>query len=184
MNCYDLETLRREWLEGKRYDFLYFWKPTPGPDGGLGEGCLGQWWPCHFTVDGVAYNCAEQYMMAGKARMFGDGEMLAAILDSTSPKEMKALGRKVRGFDKGTWEAQCTQLVLRGNLEKFGQDPALRDYLLGTGKTILVEASPLDRIWGIGIGSSNPDARDPMKWRGKNLLGFTLTKARELLAAG
>lgn len=182
MSCYDLETLRRECREGKHHRFVFFWKPTPQPDGNLGEGCLGQWWPSDFTVDGVGYCCAEQYMMAGKARMFGDDEMLAAILKTRDPKRMKALGRKVKNFQKEVWDARCRRLVLEGNLAKFGQDPALTDYLLGTGDSILVEASPLDRIWGIGLGAKSPDAGDPMKWRGQNLLGFALTQARDILA--
>ena len=182
MSCYDLETLRRERQAGKEHRFVFFWRPTPEEDGSLGPGCLGQWWPGEFTVEGVTYRCAEQYMMAGKARMFGDREVLAQILAAAHPRLLKALGRKVRGFDEAAWKARRYQLVLEGNLAKFGQDPALKRYLLSTGDRILVEASPMDRIWGIGIGEQNPGARDPMKWKGQNLLGFALTQARDMLA--
>lgn len=181
---YDLETLRREWQVGRRAKFLYFWKPEPGPGGALAEGCLGQWWPSRFTIQGVEYLCAEQWMVAEKARLFGDEEMLAAILRTQSPKQMKAYGRSVRNFRQEVWEARCYGLVLEGNLAKFSQDPELGEYLLSTGKRILVEASPLDRIWGIGMGKNNPDAGDPMKWRGRNLLGFALTEARDRLTLG
>ena len=183
-SVYDLEALRRGWQAGERYRFLYFWKPEAEADGSLGPGCLGQWWPSRFTIGGTEYSCAEQWMMAEKARMFGDEEALAAIMETSSPKRMKALGRAVRNFRKEVWDARCRQLVLEGNLAKFSQDPALLAYLLSTGERILVEASPLDRIWGIGMGKNNPDAGDPMKWRGRNLLGFALTEARDRLAAG
>lgn len=178
---YDLEALRQDWAAGNHHKFLFFWKPEPEPDGSLGPGCLGQWWPSRFTIGGVEYRCAEQWMMAEKARLFGDREMLAAILKTDSPKAMKAYGRAVRGFQKEVWEARCYGLVLEGNLAKFAQDAGLRDYLLSTGERILVEASPLDRIWGIGLGKNSPDAGDPMKWRGRNLLGFALTEARDRL---
>ena len=178
---YDLEALRREYQQGQRYKFLFFWGHQPQADGSIGAGCLSQWWPCRFTAEGTSYTCAEQYMMAEKARLFGDEESLAAILAAAHPKEMKALGRGVRNFQQETWESRCYQLVLRGNLEKFRQNPALLEFLLGTGQRILVEASPRDRIWGIGMGRQNPQAENPLKWQGKNLLGFALTQARDIL---
>lgn len=180
---YDIEALRREWLAGEKFKFLFFWGHAPAADGQITEGCLSQWWMGRFSVDGVDYTCAEQYMMAEKARLFGDGEMLSAILGAKHPKEMKAYGRAVRNFIPSVWESRCFEIVCRGNVEKFRQDPALLAYLLGTGGRILVEASPRDRIWGIGMGKSNPDAGNPMKWRGRNLLGFALTRARDQLRA-
>lgn len=178
---YDLESLRRAYEAGERYRYLFFWRHQARADGSIGEGCLSQWWPSVFTVEGVAYTCAEQYMMAEKARLFGDREILQAILEAGHPKEMKALGRAVRGFQKDVWDAQCYDIVLRGNLAKFSQDPALLAYLCSTAGRILVEASPMDRIWGIGMGKDNPGAQDPAKWRGQNLLGFALTQARDRL---
>lgn len=181
MSSYDIESLRECCRRGQRYRYLFFWKPVPEGDGRPGPGCLGQWWPAAFTAEGVEYRCAEQYMMAEKARLFGDEAMLAAILDTGDPKRMKALGRRVQGFDQKLWEENCREIVVRGNLAKFGQDPELRAYLLGTGEQVLVEASPLDRIWGIGLGCNSPDAQDPLKWRGKNLLGFALMEVRDRL---
>jgi ribA/ribD-fused uncharacterized protein len=105
-------------------------------------------------------------MMAGKARLFGDGEMLAQILAAAEPLEAKRCGRKVRGFVPSVWSEACVPLVVHGNLAKFGQNEALGRYLLDTGERVLVEASPRDVIWGIGLGASNERARDPRAWRG------------------
>ncbi len=140
-----------------------------------------QWWPCLFEEDGLRFASAEMYMMAGKARLFGDDETLAEILAAADPATCKALGRRVRGFDQTRWKQARFDLVTRGNAAKFGQDDALRDYLLATGDDILVEASPRDRIWGIGLGRDNERARDPRTWQGGNLLGFALVRARAVL---
>nr|WP_245625035.1 NADAR family protein [Paenibacillus stellifer] len=134
-----------------------------------------------FTVEGIEYSCAEQFMMAEKARLFGDEEMLTLIVRAKHPKEMKAYGRAVRSFDKDVWDRECYGIVKRASLAKFAQNPLLGDYLKSTKNRILVEASPRDRIWGIGMGGSNPNAENPVKWRGKNLLGFALTEARDEL---
>jgi ribA/ribD-fused uncharacterized protein len=134
-----------------------------------------------FEIDGTVYCCAEQCMMAEKARLFGDGAMLDKIMQARSPKEMKAYGRAVSRFDASVWEANCYGIVKRASLEKFSQNPALLDFLLGTKSRILVEASPHDRVWGIGLGREHPDAENPMKWHGTNLLGFALTQARDEL---
>lgn len=178
---YNIEALRAAWQAGERFRFLHFWRPTPPADGGINESCLSQWWESRFTVDGADYTCAEQFMMAEKARMFGDANMLDAIMQAKHPKEMKAYGRAVQNFDKAVWDSRCYEIVRRGNMEKFSQDAALCAFLCATGARILVEASPRDRIWGIGLGKDNPDAQDPMKWRGRNLLGFALTETRDLL---
>jgi len=121
--------------------------------------------------------------MAGKARLFGDEAAVEPILAARTPAEAKNLGRLVHGFDEAAWDAARFELVVRGNVAKFGQDPALRAYLLGTGNRVLVEASPRDRVWGIGLGAANERATDPAQWRGRNLLGFALMEARARLAA-
>lgn len=158
--------------------WLMFWGHRPQPDGSVGKGCLSQWWPCSFTVDEVEYASSEHWMMAAKARLFGDREGLARILAAATPAEAKSLGRLVTGFDEAVWVAHRFELVVTGNVAKFGQDPALRDFLLGTANRVLVEASPRDRIWGIGLGAANERATDPQQWRGLNLLGFALMEAR------
>lgn len=178
---YNLEQLRKAYQAGEKFKFLFFWGHTPPTDGGVNQSCFSQWWMCSFQVDGIVYSCTEQYMMAEKARLFGDKAMLEAIMKSDHPKEMKAFGRAVQNFDKQVWSEQCYDIVKRGNLAKFSQNSALWDVMKMTKNRILVEASPRDRIWGIGMGKSNPDAENPLKWRGQNLLGFALTEVRDRL---
>jgi conserved hypothetical protein, ribA/ribD-fused len=178
---YEIESLRRACRQGRKFDYLFFWGHTPPDDGSADKSCLSQWRMSPFVVDGTSYSCAEQYMMAEKARLFGDLEMLDAILRAEHPKEMKAYGRAVRNFDKEIWDGQSYEIVKRGSLAKFSQNPEFGEYLKSTGNRILVEASPRDRVWGIGMGQSNPDANDPLKWRGRNRLGFALTEARDEL---
>jgi ribA/ribD-fused uncharacterized protein len=167
---------------GQPVEYLFFWGHRPHPSGRLGPTCLSQWWPAAFTIDGVHYRSAEHWMMAEKARLFGDERSAAAIVAAPSPKEAKALGRGVAGFDGERWADVGFDVVVRGNVTKFGQDPALRSYLLGTGDAVLVEASPVDPVWGIGLAADDPRARQPAKWPGTNLLGFALMQARHLLA--
>lgn len=146
------------------------------------ETCLSQWYPCQFEVEGVTYTSAEQYMMAEKAKLFGDEEIRAEILNTDDPRMCKALGRKVKNFDKAVWDKEKEHIVRKGNTKKFLQNSALRNFLLSTGDKVLVEASPTDRVWGIGLGKNNTDALDPQKWRGQNLLGFALMNVRDFLA--
>ncbi|MER6302821.1 NADAR family protein [Kitasatospora sp. NPDC001539] len=167
---------------GAQPKWVMFWGHTPRKGGGTNQECLSQWWPCRFTVDGVAYPSAEHWMMAGKARMFGDEAVEQRILAARTPAEAKKLGRLVRGFDDQVWAAGRFDLVVEGNVAKFSQDEALRAYLLGTGGRVLVEASPLDRIWGIGLAADDVRAERPVEWRGLNLLGFALMEARARLA--
>jgi ribA/ribD-fused uncharacterized protein len=162
--------------------WLMFWGHRPQEDGSVEKGCFSQWWPCRFTVDGVEYASAEHWMMAAKARLFGDDETLPRILAAPTAAEAKNLGRLVHGFEEQTWAAHRFDLVVQGNMAKFGQDPALLAFLLGTQQRVLVEASPRDQIWGIGLGAANERATDPRQWRGLNLLGFALMEARERLA--
>ena len=120
--------------------------------------------------------------MAAKARLFGDHDAVPRIQAARTPAEAKSLGRLVRGFDEQAWAARRFDLVVEGNVAKFGQDAALRGFLLATAQRVLVEASPRDRIWGIGLGAANERATDPGQWRGLNLLGFALMEARDQLA--
>ncbi|MET9321886.1 NADAR family protein [Streptomyces sp. NPDC003038] len=166
---------------GERVKFLPFWGHRPQPDGRLGRSCLSQWWPSAFTVGDVRYATAEHWMMAGKARLFGDAEAERAALEAKTPAAAKKAGRLVRGFDESTWERERYALVVEGSVHKFASDPALRAYLLSTGDRVLVEASPLDRIWGIGLAADDERALDPARWLGLNLLGFALMEARTRL---
>lgn len=154
------------------------------------NGPFSQWEPSPFELDGVDYNCAEQFMMAEKARRFGDDATLELILEAEEPRTQKKLGRAVEDFDVDEWEEDqangfpfCWNVVWRGSMAKFSQNPHLLRDLLGTRGTTLVEASPHDRIWGIGLRESDPGARDRSFWRGRNWLGEALTNAREHLSA-
>jgi ribA/ribD-fused uncharacterized protein len=167
---------------GERVEFLFFWGHRPQRDGRVGPGCLSQWWPAAFVVDGLTFATAEHYMMWRKARLFGDEESAEKVLEAGDPRRAKAVGRGVRGFDQGRWEESRDEIVLAGSVAKFGQHPELLRHLLSTGSRVLVEASPLDRVWGIGLAADDPAAADPGRWRGLNLLGFALTRARGLLA--
>jgi ribA/ribD-fused uncharacterized protein len=167
---------------GARPKYLFFWGHQPQRDGSIGPGALSQWWPSPFTVDGVTYRTAEHWMMAGKARLFGDERAIPRILQARTPAEAKKLGRLVEGFNDERWAAERFDLVVRGNVAKFGQDESLLAYLLGTGNRVLVEASPLDRVWGIGLAADDERATTPTGWRGLNLLGFALMEARARLA--
>lgn len=112
---------------------------------------------------------------------FEDPETAAKILTADTPKEAKALGRQARNFDQATWEAARYEIVVAAGTHKFGQHDDLRAFLQSTGDRLLVEASPRDRVWGIGLGRNNPAAHDPTRWRGLNLLGFALCDVRDVL---
>lgn len=174
-------TVRELLSTGGPWELIFFWGHTPREDGRPGYECFSQWWPARFAVNGVVYPTAEHFMMAEKAHLFGDEEAQQAILAAEHPQQAKSLGRLVRGFEQRAWEESCRDIVVRGNLGKFSAHRDLREVLLGTGDRVLVEASPLDRIWGIGLAASDPRAGDPELWEGKNLLGFALMECRRLL---
>jgi hypothetical protein len=158
----------------ERGDFVFFWSGWPS-----------QWHPSTFTVEGVTYVCAEQFMMAEKARLFGDEATRRKILAAADPREHKALGREVTPFDEARWTNACREIVFQGNLAKFTQDEALRALLLATGDKTLAEASPKDLVWGIGLAADDWQATHRGKWRGKNWLGEALMRVRaELRARG
>ncbi|MGX7757092.1 NADAR family protein [Streptomyces angustmyceticus] len=176
-----VEELRRAAAAGHRARYVPFWGHSPRRDGSLGVSCFSQWWPSPFTVGGVRYATAEHWMMAGKARLFADAEAERDVLAARHPRQAKDAGRKVRGFDEEIWRRHRFALVVEGSVHKFGQDAALREFLLGTNSRVLVEASPVDRIWGIGLAADDERAADPARWRGLNLLGFALMAARQNL---
>ncbi|MGW7053252.1 NADAR family protein [Streptomyces sp. NPDC054887] len=176
------EAVVAEHSGGARLRYLYFWGHRPTPGSAAGPGCLSQWWPVEFTEDGHTYRSAEHYMMAHKAWLFDDPDSAARILAAGHPAEAKSLGRRITGFDERTWREHRYGIVVRGSIAKFGQHQDLRTYLLGTRERVLVEASPLDRVWGIGLAADDACAASPTTWRGLNLLGFALMDARETLA--
>lgn len=161
----------------KSKDFLFFWGHT-NKTGVINKTCLSQRWPCRFSVDDVTYSSTEQYLMAGKARLFKDTEMLEKILETDDPSVCKALGLAVKTFNQAVWEANRWDIAYKGNLAKFLQNEQLREFLMSTGSSQIVEASPYDRVWGIGMLESDPRATSPSQWLGDNLLGEVLTSVR------
>ncbi|WP_212997616.1 NADAR family protein [Winogradskya consettensis] len=168
--------------KGRRVKYLFFWGHQPQRDGSVGAGCLSQWFPAPFTVDGVTFRTAEHYMMWRKAMLFGDEESARRIVTAGHPRQAKMLGRRVLGFADDIWDRERFAIVTRASVEKFGQRPELREFLAGTNTRVLVEASPTDRVWGIGLAATDDRAADPSRWRGLNLLGFALMQARAELA--
>jgi ribA/ribD-fused uncharacterized protein len=169
---------------GLRPKYLFFWGHQPLPNGELGKSCFSQWWAARFQIDDHIYASAEHFMMAEKARLFNDEDNRLKILQTSSPKTAKQIGRQVRGFNEHTWEQNRFRLVIEGNLAKFTQNPELGKFLLRTGDKVLVEASPRDKIWGIGLAADDERSQNPELWRGLNLLGFALMEVRHRVVQG
>lgn len=141
------------------------------------------WFISEFEVKGVRFNCVEQFMMFCKAKLFGDEITANKIMAAAHPRDQKALGRSVDGYDDAVWCERRGRIVAHGCYAKFSQNLVLRDALIATGDTVLVEASPYDRIWGVGLAEHDPRVLDPRQWKGQNLLGVALTEARQQLVA-
>ena len=161
--------------------FVMFWGHRARKGQPARETCFSQWFPSPFRHQGQRYATAEHWMMAGKARLFGDAATERAIVASDDPREVKALGRKIAGFDAQVWNRHKVGIVYAGNLEKFRAHKDMAAFLLKTHPKILVEASPVDPIWGIGLGRDDANATRPAKWLGENLLGFCLMAVRDTL---
>lgn len=142
-------------------------------------GILSNWYKVDFTLDGITYNCVEQYMMAEKARVFDDPNSLVLIMSKNSPRDQKAQGRKVKNFDATIWTECCLERCLPGVREKFLQNKSLAEMLISTGDKTIAEASPYDKIWGIGLAPDDPLALDQVNWAGTNLLGELLMIVRD-----
>lgn len=167
---------------GHSVDYLFFWGHQK-PKSGIASSCFSQWYESPFLVESQQYPTAEHYMMACKADLFADQQSKHQILAAASPGDAKKLGRNVQGFNDELWLAHRFEIVVTANLAKFSQNADLKAFLLSTDERILVEASPVDRIWGIGLAADDPKAMNPYTWRGLNLLGFALMYVRDLLRA-
>ncbi|WP_244826951.1 NADAR family protein [Caballeronia sp. TF1N1] len=139
------------------------------------------WHPAAFVENGVQFSSTEQYMMWRKATQFGNEALAAQMLTQTNPGKLKSMGRRVEGYEESVWEGERMSMMIRGCYLKFSQNPAMRAELLATGTRMLVEASPVDAIWGIGLAEDDPRALDPALWQGRNLLGQALMEVRRLL---
>lgn len=162
-------------------DFLFFWGHQNDKKE-ITKSCFSQWWPCVFKHEGIEYNSTEQWMMAEKARVFSDTDILEQILKSNDPKVIKELGRQISLFDEDVWNLRKYDAVYEGNLLKFSQDESLKSFLLSTENKVLVEASPYDKVWGIGMKQDEEGIRNPTNWKGQNLLGFALMEVRTTLS--
>ena len=147
------------------------------------EDALSNFFKRDFMVGGLKFNCNEQYIMWSKAVLFGDNAQARAVRQLTEPLDQRNAGRKVIGYSDDIWFANRTRIAVEGALAKFGQNKDLGDILLGTEGTALVEASPSDKIWGVGLGVDDPRILDRSKWRGQNLMGDVAELARAHLGA-
>ena len=179
-DIYDLESLRAAVRAGAHLSYLFFWGHTPSVST-LGKECFSQWFPAAFEADGSSFATAEHYMMYRKAMLFGDENTANMVLAASTPRAAKELGRSVRNFDEAVWTEQRSTIVFDGNLAKFTHNPVLASFLLDTKDRVLVEASPVDRIWGIGLAEDDRNIENPERWRGLNLLGVALMRVRERL---
>jgi len=176
-----VEDLRSRFNAGEKLKFVFFWGHQPGKNG-VTAASFSQWYGAPFTVSGQRFHTAEHFMMAEKASLFGDQDTRKQILQAPSPGAAKALGRQVRGFDEAVWLQHRFSIVVRANKAKFSDNPELGEFLLQTGRRVLVEASPVDRVWGIGLAQDDEKASNPNQWRGLNLLGFALMQVRAELS--
>ena len=155
-------------------EFVLFW-----------NGPYSNWYPSRFYMTTEygkrLFNCGEQAMMFHKAMLFKDTDIAMQIMKSDSPKEQKALGRKVKNFNAQKWDNACLEIVTRIQIAKFSSTTEMTQLILNTGDKTIVEASPVDNIWGIGLSEDDPRATDPEQWKGKNYLGICLMRAREII---
>lgn len=177
---YTRDSIIERYNAGKDMNVIAFWGHTPNPKK-MTKACFSQWYDCQLEVDGIEYHTTEQYMMAQKAALMGDSVTEQKIMASADPRDYKALGREVRNFDEELWNRNKYNVVLRGNLAKFSQNPELFAFLESTGNSVLVEASPYDDIWGVKLAIEDPRIQNPNEWQGENLLGFVLMETRDIL---
>ena len=178
---YNINWLKEKFERGDTLKYIFFWGHTNKFNEEVGKFCFSQWFESPFTVDNITYKTAEHWMMAQKALLFNDKNIFDKIINCDKPGEAKDLGRQVLGYDEQTWNNRKFEIVKLGNIHKFNQHPKLADFLLKTDNRILVEASPVDTIWGIGLSPDSNEIENIYAWRGQNLLGFALMAARDFL---
>lgn len=178
---YDVNWLKTKFDKGEPLKYIFFWGHSRKNSDDVGKFVFSQWFPSPFVVDNVEYKTAEHWMMGQKALLFGDTEIFTKITRSDKPGEVKELGRQIRNFDEHQWNERKFEIVMKGNIHKFGQHEKLKKFLSDSAERILVEASPTDSIWGIGLAEDAPSITNPHTWKGLNLLGFALMETRDLL---
>ena len=168
--------------DGENFSFYHFYGHKQKHPRRIDRSCFSQWFHCPFKIDGIHYPTAEHWMMAEKARLFADFDTLELILTAPDPKTAKQLGRSVKNFNSDVWSSSCFDIVVRGNVAKFGQNEEILHFLQATGNDVMVEAAANDSIWGIGLSVRDANAHSPEHWRGQNLLGFALNATRRILS--
>lgn len=180
-NKYSVAWLQAKQDKNEKAKFLFFWGHTKNHNEEVGNFCFSQWYESSFVIDNVVYLTTEHWMMAEKARLFKDEEVYQKIIKCNSPGEAKELGRQVKNFNEEQWKKYRYEIVKIGNIHKFTQNKKIGEYLLNTNTRVLVEASPVDTIWGIGLTKESELSKDVYSWRGLNLLGFVLMETRDYL---
>lgn len=165
---------------GKKVKYFFFWGHQVKGNT-VSKSCFSQWYTSPFNDGENRFATAEHYMMYGKAKLFGDTDAMEKALQANNPGAVKAVGRSVKGFDQAVWNENKFDLVVKANLAKFSSNEELGTFLINTGKCVLVKASPVDKIWGIGLAEDNDAGENPNLWKGENLLGFALMEVREQL---
>lgn len=178
---YSIDWLKEKYETDTPLKFLFFWGHTPKEGSKVDKSCFSQWFDSSFVVNGITYHTAEHWMMAQKALLFKDTHNYERIIQCRKPGEAKAIGREVLGYTEDVWNAHRFEIVKQGNWHKFSQHPDLAEFLLKTDNRILVEASPVDAIWGIGLQENDKRIGDIAAWPGLNLLGFALMEVRDHL---
>ncbi|MTI30960.1 NADAR family protein [Xanthovirga aplysinae] len=178
---YNLNWLLNKYDEDINIKFIFFWGHQPKKNGNIGKSCFSQWWESDFIHNGLVFSTAEKWMMFKKAELFKDEVILKKIITVNDPKEIKSLGRQIKNFDQEVWNEHKYGIVLEGNFLKFNQNDTLKDFLLNTDDAVIVEASPYDKVWGIGMKVGENGIENPVNWKGENLLGFALMEVRDII---
>ena len=165
---------------GEKLKFMFFWGHQSNGKK-ITKSCFSQWYNSPFEENGLTFLSAEHYMMHAKALLFNDLNIANKVLTAKTAGEAKALGREIQSFNESIWLQHRFDIVVRANLAKFSSSADLTAFLLNTGNRVLVEASPVDKIWGVGLSSDNPAIENPKRWQGLNLLGYVLMDVRSKL---
>ena len=180
MNIFTLSEFLEYIADGKRIKYIFFWSQKEKSDT-VTKAYFSQWYHSPFTYEGILFQTAEHFMMAEKAKLFNDEKVYLEIIQSTEPGKAKHLGRTIENFNEELWKQHRFDIVKKANILKFNQNPELKEFLLTTSNRVLVEASPRDKIWGIGLDENDINIENPYHWKGLNLLGFALMAARKEL---
>ncbi|MBB1509960.1 NADAR family protein [Tessaracoccus sp. MC1756] len=178
---YSVSELRTAFAAGAGLDLLLFHGHVPEHPGQVDNGCLSEHYPAPFESDGELFRTVEHYIAWRKATLFGDKHSAQRVLRAEAPTTARAIGRTVRPFNDEVWKSHRFDVAVAANVAKFAADPQLADHLRSTGRSVLVNASPIDRVWGIGLSADDPAAQDPTRWPGLNIQGFALMEARRRL---